>query len=134
VYSVYERPLELMSEDFILDNVESSKKESIIKDDKISYDEIIYVADQKTTDLASQAYTEDNIKQEHKELDQNINPLINKILDNIDLKENDTVTDLRKSDTKSNNKKEEIINKEDKDNGVCLFNIVGVVVLVVLNM
>ncbi|KCZ73957.1 hypothetical protein H311_05082, partial [Anncaliia algerae PRA109] len=133
VYSVYEKPLDLMCEDYILDNVECSKEESIIEDEELLYGEIIYVADQETIDLV-QACGGGNKEQKNEVFNQNINPLINIDLDNNNHKQNISVKDMIKSNKKSSNRKEEIKSKEDKDNGVCSFNIIGVVMLVVLNM
>ncbi|KCZ73799.1 hypothetical protein H311_05241, partial [Anncaliia algerae PRA109] len=98
------------------------------------YGEIIYVADQETTDLVSQAYAGENKEQKNEGLNQNLNPLIINDLDNINHKQNISAKDMIKSNKKSNNRKEEIKTDEDKDNGVCSFNIIGVIVLVVLNM
>ncbi|KCZ77494.1 hypothetical protein H311_01490, partial [Anncaliia algerae PRA109] len=84
--------------------------------------------------LVSQAYEGDNKKQENGTLDQNNNPLIDKYLDNDNSKERVDAKDLRKSDRKSKTKREGVKNIEDKDNGVCLFNIVGIIVLVLLSV
>ncbi|KCZ81445.1 hypothetical protein H312_01117 [Anncaliia algerae PRA339] len=114
--------------------MDCNKKEIPIEDEKLSYGEIIYVADQETTDLVSQAYEGDNKKQENDTLDQNNNPLIDKYLDNVNSKERIDAKGLKKSDAKNKSKREGVKNIEDKDNGVCLFNIVGVIVLVLLNV
>ncbi|KCZ73988.1 hypothetical protein H311_05051, partial [Anncaliia algerae PRA109] len=88
VYSVYEKPLDLISGDLINESKNDScdlgfnKEESITEDGKIPYGEIIYVADQEITDLVSQVYTENNKTQENNKLDQNMNPLINIDFDN----------------------------------------------------
>ncbi|KCZ77026.1 hypothetical protein H311_01968 [Anncaliia algerae PRA109] len=134
VYSVYEEPLKLISEDFILDNVECNKDESVIEDDNLLYGEIIYVADQETTDLVSQAYAGENKEQKNEALVQNMNPLMNMDSDNINHKEKDSVKDLIGSNKKGNIPKEGLKASDDKDNGVCLFSIVGIVVVVMLNM
>ncbi|KCZ77775.1 hypothetical protein H311_01208, partial [Anncaliia algerae PRA109] len=134
VFSVYENPLNLMPEDFILDSVECRKEENVIEDYKLSYGEIICVADQETTDLVSRVYTEENDEQKNEALVQNMNPLINNNLNTSICKEKEKDKDLNKYDTKCNSKKEEAIGLEDKDNGVLAFSIVSIVVLVVLNM
>ncbi|KCZ81875.1 hypothetical protein H312_00634, partial [Anncaliia algerae PRA339] len=134
VYSVHEEPLKLISEDFILDNVECSKDECIIEDEKLLYGEIIYVADQETTDLVSQAYAGENKEQKNEAFIQNMNPLMNMDFDNINHKEKDSVKDLIRSNKKSNNTNQGLEALDDKDNGVCLFSIVGVIVVVILNM
>ncbi|KCZ77983.1 hypothetical protein H311_00998, partial [Anncaliia algerae PRA109] len=140
VYSVYEEPLDIMFQDFKRDNliypysVECNKEQNATKDDKLQLGEIVYVADQETTDLVSRVYDGDNLKQENRELYQNMNPLINNDLDNGKSKEKDSVKDLCKSNAKNNSRKEKVNSHDYKDNGVWLFNIVGVIVLIVLNM
>ncbi|KCZ82071.1 hypothetical protein H312_00554 [Anncaliia algerae PRA339] len=133
VYSVCENPLDIMYEDFILDSVECSKEEYINVDYKLPYGKIIYMADQETTDLVSQVYTEDNKTEGNEKLDQNMNPLINNPNDGIH-KEKVKDKDLNKYDTKNNSGNEEVQSLEDIDNGVLSFSIVGFVVLVVLNI
>ncbi|KCZ82077.1 hypothetical protein H312_00560 [Anncaliia algerae PRA339] len=134
VYSAYENPLNLMTEDYILDSVECSKEENVIEDYKLSYGEIIYVANQETTDLVSQVYTGENKKQNNEALVQHMNPLMTNNLNANIYKEKVKDKDLNKYDTKCNSKKEEVTNKEDKDNSTGLFNIVGIIVLMVFNM
>ncbi|KCZ78224.1 hypothetical protein H311_00746, partial [Anncaliia algerae PRA109] len=140
VYLVYEKALDLMSEEFKKEktsnsfDVECNMGQNPIQDDKLQFGEIVYVADKETTDLISQEYARGNKKQENEKLEINMNPLVNKDLDNGNCKERDSAMDLSKSDAKSSNKKEKTKNKDDKDNGADLYNIVGVVVLVVLNM
>ncbi|KCZ81876.1 hypothetical protein H312_00635, partial [Anncaliia algerae PRA339] len=96
--------------------------------------EIIYVADQETTDLVSQAYAGENKEQKNEAFMQNMNPLMNMDFDNINHEEKDSIKDLIGSNKKSNNTKEGLEALDDKDNGVCLFSIVGVIVVVMLNM
>ncbi|KCZ82078.1 hypothetical protein H312_00561 [Anncaliia algerae PRA339] len=140
IYSAYENPLDNMSRDFIKENTslpynaECNREEDVIEDEKLPYGKIIYVADQETTDLVSQVYTGENKKQNNEALVQNMNPLMTNNLNASNYKEKLSYKDLNKYDTKSDSRKEEAIDLEDKDNGVSSFSIVGVVMLIVLNM
>ncbi|KCZ73814.1 hypothetical protein H311_05226, partial [Anncaliia algerae PRA109] len=112
--------LDLISRDLINESTNVScdvgckEKEIITEDGKIPYGEIIYVADQETTDLVPQVYTENNQTQENEKLDLNMNPFINIDSDTNINKKRDNIKDMIKASKGNNSRKEEIKNKEDK--------------------